>query len=138
AENAGGEEVATGRHSWFLKEEAHMEAQVLLPATNNLLFSNLTTPKKLAESIMSAEVHLERQNRDDLRASLPPFAPALAPRVPTVTLISHRELREKHVAHRLQPGSIDQKLAASSHYRCSEGRSLSSYRTCFMKSSGLV
>ncbi|XP_047219128.1 protein CBFA2T3 isoform X4 [Girardinichthys multiradiatus] len=78
---------------------------------------------------MSAEVHLERQNRDDLRALLPPFAPALAPRVPTVTLISHRELREKHAAHRLQPGSIDQKLAASSHYRCSEGSRVQKART---------
>lgn len=32
AKDAEGEEVAAGRHSWFLTEEAHMEAQVLLPA----------------------------------------------------------------------------------------------------------
>ncbi|KAM4596860.1 protein CBFA2T3 isoform 4-T4 [Fundulus diaphanus] len=70
---------------------------------------------------MSAEVNLERQKRDDLGASSSSFAPAFAPRVPTVTLISHRELWEKHASHRLQPGSLDQKLVASSRYRCSKG-----------------
>ncbi|XP_039465673.1 protein CBFA2T3 isoform X7 [Oreochromis aureus] len=65
---------------------------------------------------MSAEVHLERQKRADLRA-----VPAFAPRVPTVTLISHRELRDKFTAHILQPGSLDHNLVASSRYRYSEG-----------------
>lgn len=77
---------------------------------------------------MSAEVHLERQKRADLRA-----VPAFAPRVPTVTLISHRELRDKFTAHILQPGNLDHNLVASSRYRYSEGMSLSSYRTFFMK-----
>lgn len=75
--------------------------------------------------IMSCEVHLERQKKADLRARTS-SAPVFAPRVPTVTLISHRELRDKHTAHRLQPRSLDSNLATSSHYRCSEGRSLSS------------
>ncbi|XP_014859540.1 protein CBFA2T3 isoform X4 [Poecilia latipinna] len=70
---------------------------------------------------MSAEVHLERQKRNDLGATSSSFAPAFAPRVPTVTLISHRELREKRAAHRLQPGSLDHKLVASSLYRYTEG-----------------
>lgn len=61
---------------------------------------------------MSAEVRLERQKKADLRA-----APAFAPRVPTVTLISHRELRDKYPAHILQPERLDHNLAASSHYR---------------------
>ncbi|XP_035767489.1 protein CBFA2T3 isoform X9 [Neolamprologus brichardi] len=65
---------------------------------------------------MSAEVHLERQKRADLRA-----VPAFAPRVPTVTLISHRELRDKFATHILQPGSLDHNLVASSRYRYSEG-----------------
>ncbi|XP_044061779.1 protein CBFA2T3 isoform X7 [Siniperca chuatsi] len=69
---------------------------------------------------MSAEVHLERQKKANLRAGTS-SAPAFAPRVPTVTLISHRELRDRHTAHRLQPGSLDPNLATSSHYRCSEG-----------------
>ncbi|XP_070705839.1 protein CBFA2T3 isoform X2 [Pempheris klunzingeri] len=69
---------------------------------------------------MSADVYFERQKKIDLRAGT--FsAPALAPRVPTVTLISHRELRDKHTAHRVHPGSFDPNLATSSHYRCSEG-----------------
>ncbi|XP_071344827.1 protein CBFA2T3 isoform X5 [Trachinotus anak] len=70
---------------------------------------------------MSAEVHLEHLKRADLRGGTSSPASAFAPRVPTVTLISPRELREKHSAHRLQPGSIDRNLATSSHYRCSEG-----------------
>lgn len=74
---------------------------------------------------MSAEVHFETQKKADLRAGTL-SAPAFAQRVPTVTLISHRELRDKHTSHRLQPGSFDPNLATSSHYRCSEGRSLSS------------
>ncbi|XP_008291127.1 protein CBFA2T3 isoform X2 [Stegastes partitus] len=69
---------------------------------------------------MSAEVTLERQKKTDPRAK-PTSAPAVPPRVPTVALISHRELRDKHAAHRLQPRSLDHNLAASSHYRCSEG-----------------
>lgn len=67
---------------------------------------------------MSTEVHLERKKRDD-------SVPAFAPRVPTVTLISHRELREKLGANRLQPGGFDHNLAAGRRYRCSEGRSVS-------------
>lgn len=74
---------------------------------------------------MSCEVHLERQKKASLRAGTS-SAPVFAPRVPTVTLISHRELRDKHTAQRLPPGSFDSSLATSSHYRCSEGRSLSS------------
>ncbi|XP_035508048.1 protein CBFA2T3 isoform X5 [Morone saxatilis] len=68
---------------------------------------------------MSVEVHLERQKKADRRAGT--SGPVFAPRVPTVTLISHREMRVKHTAHRLQPGSLDPNLATSSHYRCSEG-----------------
>ncbi|XP_023187738.1 protein CBFA2T3 isoform X5 [Xiphophorus maculatus] len=70
---------------------------------------------------MSAEVHLERQKRNDLGATSSSFAPTFTPCVPTVTLISHRELREKRGAHRLQPGSLDHKLVASSLYRYTEG-----------------
>ncbi|XP_067443086.1 protein CBFA2T3 isoform X5 [Thunnus thynnus] len=69
---------------------------------------------------MSAEVHLEHQKKADLRAGSSSSA-AFAPRVPTVTLISHRELRDKHTAHRPQRGRLDPNLAASSHYRYSEG-----------------
>ncbi|XP_039650176.1 protein CBFA2T3 isoform X4 [Perca fluviatilis] len=69
---------------------------------------------------MSAKVHLERQKKADLRAGAS-STPACAPRVPTVTLISHRELRDKHTAHRPQHGSLDLNLATSSYYRCSEG-----------------
>ncbi|XP_037835722.1 protein CBFA2T3 isoform X5 [Kryptolebias marmoratus] len=70
--------------------------------------------QRLEHSNMSAEVHLERKKKDD---SVPMFAP----HVPTVTLISHRELGEKYSAHRLHPGSFDHNLAASSRYRCSKG-----------------
>ncbi|XP_078800501.1 protein CBFA2T3 isoform X8 [Oryzias latipes] len=69
---------------------------------------------------MSAEVHLEHHKRADLTAGSS-YAPLLAARVPTVTLISHRELREKPAPHRVQPRSLDLQLTASSHYRCSEG-----------------
>ncbi|XP_039980733.1 protein CBFA2T3 isoform X3 [Xiphias gladius] len=69
---------------------------------------------------MSAEVHLERQKKADLRGGTS-SAPVFAPRVPTVTLISHRELKDKHSAQRFQPGILDPSLATSSHYRCSEG-----------------
>ncbi|XP_050929994.1 protein CBFA2T3 isoform X4 [Lates calcarifer] len=69
---------------------------------------------------MSAEVHLEHQKKANLRSGMS-SAPPFVPRVPTVTLISHRELKDKHTAHRLQPGSLDPNLATSSHYRCSEG-----------------
>ncbi|KAK9542874.1 hypothetical protein VZT92_000699 [Zoarces viviparus] len=69
---------------------------------------------------MSAKVQLKRQKKADLRAGAS-SAPAFAPRVPTVTLISHRELRDKHTANRLQPGSLDLNLATSSYYRSSEG-----------------
>ncbi|KAF0043103.1 hypothetical protein F2P81_004440 [Scophthalmus maximus] len=67
---------------------------------------------------MSAEIHLERRKNVDLRGETP--ASAFAPRVPTVTLINHRELRDKHTGHRLQRGSLDPKLAPSSRYRCGE------------------
>ncbi|RVE74407.1 hypothetical protein OJAV_G00021970 [Oryzias javanicus] len=69
---------------------------------------------------MSAEVHLEHHKRADLTAGSS-YTPSLAARVPTVTLISPRELREKHAAHRVQPRSLDLHLTASSLYRCSEG-----------------
>lgn len=74
---------------------------------------------------MSAEIHLERQKKADLRAGVL-SSPQFSPRVPTVTLISHRGLREKHAALRLLPANLDSNLATSSLYRCSEGRSLSS------------
>ncbi|XP_068436294.1 protein CBFA2T3 isoform X3 [Clinocottus analis] len=77
---------------------------------------------------MSAKVHLERQKKADLRAGV--FsAPAFAPRVPTVTLISHRELTDKHTANRLQPGSLDLNLAIRSSYRCSEGSRVQKFGT---------
>lgn len=78
--------------------------------------------RRFESPIMSCEVHLERQKKANLRAGTS-SAPVFAPRVPTVTLISHRELRDKHTAHRLPPGSFDSNLPTSSHYRCSEGRS---------------
>ncbi|XP_041673024.1 protein CBFA2T3 isoform X4 [Cheilinus undulatus] len=70
---------------------------------------------------MSAEVYLECQKKASLRAGSCSSAPAFSSRVPTVTLISHRELREKQSARRLLPANLDQNLAASSLYRCSEG-----------------
>ncbi|KAF7664758.1 hypothetical protein LDENG_00167650 [Lucifuga dentata] len=73
---------------------------------------------------MSSEVHFKRQRTAKLRTETS-SSPLFAPHVPTVTLISHRELRDKQSIHRLQPGSLDPNLATSSHYRCSEGRSLS-------------
>ncbi|XP_069029557.1 protein CBFA2T3 isoform X3 [Embiotoca jacksoni] len=81
---------------------------------------HLSSKQELGSPNMSAEVHLERQKKADMRA-VSSSAPALAPRVPTVTLISRRELRDKHGAYKLQPGSLSHNLAASSHYRCSEG-----------------
>ncbi|XP_062417712.1 protein CBFA2T3 isoform X2 [Pungitius pungitius] len=69
---------------------------------------------------MSAKVHTRRKKKMDLRAGAPP-APAFASLVPTVTLISHREPRDKHTADRLQPGSLDPKQAAGSYYGRSEG-----------------
>ncbi|KAM9765926.1 protein CBFA2T3 isoform 9-T9 [Menidia menidia] len=69
---------------------------------------------------MSAEIRLEHQKRDHLRTESSP-APSFAPRVPTVTLISHRELREKHAAHGLQPRSLDPNLEPSSLFKYSEG-----------------
>lgn len=72
---------------------------------------------------MSAKVHSKRKKKMDLRAGAP-SAPAFAPLVPTVTLISHREPRDKHAADRLQAGSLDLNQATSSYYRCSEGRNL--------------
>lgn len=81
---------------------------------------------------MSCEVYLEHQRKADVRAETSP-APAFAPHVPTVTLISHRNLRDKRGAHRLHLGGFDSSLVNRSHYRYSEGRSLSSLRTCFMK-----
>nr|XP_020466552.1 protein CBFA2T3 isoform X4 [Monopterus albus] len=68
---------------------------------------------------MSAEVNLECQKKADLRAGTP-SAPTFALRVPTVTLISHRGLRDKHAVHRRHSLSLDPNLAVSSHYRCSE------------------
>ncbi|XP_029936633.1 protein CBFA2T3 isoform X2 [Myripristis murdjan] len=69
---------------------------------------------------MSAEVHSEHQRKVDLRAGTS-SSPSFAPRIPTVTLISHRELRDKRSTHRFQPGALDPNLAAGSLYRCSEG-----------------
>ncbi|KAM7424281.1 hypothetical protein PAMA_000561 [Pampus argenteus] len=69
---------------------------------------------------MSTEVHLERQKKADLRAGSSSSA-VFAPCVPTVTLISYRELRNKHTALRPQRGSLGPNPAAISHYRCTEG-----------------
>ncbi|XP_054865982.1 protein CBFA2T3 isoform X4 [Amphiprion ocellaris] len=65
---------------------------------------------------MSVEITLERHKKAESSSAV-----AFSPRVPTVALISHRELRDKLATHRLQPRSLDLNLAASSHYRCSEG-----------------
>nr|XP_054587831.1 protein CBFA2T3 isoform X4 [Nothobranchius furzeri] len=93
-----------------------MSRDTTLPQATNPQVSNSITLQRHPN--MSAEVHLERQKRNNLS----PSAPAFAPPVPTVTLISHRELREKRAAHRLQPASFDHNLAASSYYRCGDGR----------------
>ncbi|XP_054587831.2 protein CBFA2T3 isoform X5 [Nothobranchius furzeri] len=93
-----------------------MSRATTLPQATNPQVSNSITLQRHPN--MSAEVHLERQKRNNLS----PSAPAFAPPVPTVTLISHRELREKRAAHRLQPASFDHNLAASSYYRCGDGR----------------
>nr|XP_057944329.1 protein CBFA2T3 isoform X4 [Doryrhamphus excisus] len=58
---------------------------------------------------MSAEVHLERHKKANLKAG------HLA-HVPTVTLVSRRELKAKDRRRGLDP-----KITASVHYRCSEG-----------------
>lgn len=66
---------------------------------------------------------MERPKKADLLAGASP-APLFGPRVPTVTLVSHRELRSKHAVQRLRPhGSLGVNLAASGggHYRCREG-----------------
>ncbi|XP_075876989.1 protein CBFA2T1 isoform X4 [Nelusetta ayraudi] len=70
---------------------------------------------------------MERPKKADLLAGAS-SAPLFGPGVPTVTLVSHRELRNRHVIPRLQPpGSLDVNLAgsssssSSSHYRCREG-----------------
>ncbi|XP_058485287.1 protein CBFA2T3 isoform X2 [Solea solea] len=68
---------------------------------------------------MSSDIHLERQRNAELRGGT--SASAFAPCVPTVALISLRETRGKHAAHRLQPGSRDPNLATGSHYHRSEG-----------------
>lgn len=68
---------------------------------------------------MSCDLHLKRQKKTDLKAGT-----SCAPLVPTVTLISYQELRDKHTAHSLQPGSLESSLATRSHYRYSEGMSL--------------
>lgn len=55
-------------------------------------------------------------------------APLLGLRVPTVTLVNHRELRNKHAVQRLRPpGSLDVNLPlgdSSSSFRCREGESV--------------
>lgn len=69
---------------------------------------------------------MERPRKAELLAGAS-SAPLFGPGVPTVTLVSHRELRNKHVVQHLQPpGSLDVNLAgssssSSSHYRCREG-----------------
>ncbi|XP_068192755.1 protein CBFA2T3 isoform X4 [Antennarius striatus] len=69
---------------------------------------------------MSAKVHLECQKKASLRAGAS-SDPAFTPRIPTVTLISHRELRDKHGALRPPPGALDPNLYTGSRYRYSEG-----------------
>ncbi|XP_029702013.1 protein CBFA2T3 isoform X6 [Takifugu rubripes] len=69
---------------------------------------------------MSCEVYPEHQRKADLRAETSP-ASAFAPHVPTVTLISHRNPRDKRGAHQLQLGRFDSSLVNRSHYRYSEG-----------------
>ncbi|XP_055010300.1 protein CBFA2T3 [Boleophthalmus pectinirostris] len=61
---------------------------------------------------MSAEVHLERLKKASSSS-------AFALCVPTVTLISHKPLRDRASAHR--PPHLPQ--SAGAHYRCREGRS---------------
>lgn len=74
---------------------------------------------------MSCEMELEQQAKADHRAKTL-SAPVVAQRVPTVTLVSHRELRGRHAAHQLQPGSLESRLSTRSHYSRGEGRSSSS------------
>ena len=60
---------------------------------------------------MSTEVHLEYLRR-------PPVSSAsLAPRVPTVTLISHKPPQDRAGARRQQ----DLALSTAGYYRCREG-----------------
>ncbi|CAF99709.1 unnamed protein product [Tetraodon nigroviridis] len=68
---------------------------------------------------MSCEVYLEHQRKADLMAETS-LAPAFAPHVPTVTLISHRNLRDKGRAHRPHLGSLDSSLVTRNHYRYRE------------------
>lgn len=70
---------------------------------------------------MSAEVHLEYLKKVPLSSA--PFVP----RVPTVTLISHKPLRDRGGARRQQ----DQTLSTAGYYRCREGRTGLSSRHVF-------
>ncbi|XP_076011846.1 protein CBFA2T3 isoform X2 [Genypterus blacodes] len=69
---------------------------------------------------MSSEVHLKRQRTAELRGEMS-SSPLFLPRVPTVTLISHRELRDKQSVRRLLPVSLDSNLATCRLYGYSEG-----------------
>ncbi|XP_061620183.1 protein CBFA2T3 isoform X3 [Phyllopteryx taeniolatus] len=63
---------------------------------------------------MSVEVHLEHKKKANQRGG------HLA-RVPTVTLVSHRELRANDSTHTLHHRGLDSKLAPSGQHRSSEG-----------------
>lgn len=69
---------------------------------------------------------MDRSKKADLLAGASP-APLFGLRVPTVTLVSHRELRNRHVVQRLQPhGGLDvnPSVSGGSHYKCREGNSV--------------
>lgn len=66
---------------------------------------------------------MEHPKKADLLAGATPAA-LFGPRVPTVTLVSHRELKNRHLVQRLRPhGSLDVNLVLSGggHHRCREG-----------------
>ncbi|XP_061526115.1 protein CBFA2T3 isoform X3 [Phycodurus eques] len=63
---------------------------------------------------MSVEVHLEHKKKANQRG-------AHLARVPTVTLVSHRELRANDSTHTLHHRGLDSKLAPSGQHRSSEG-----------------
>ncbi|XP_034048117.1 protein CBFA2T3 isoform X7 [Thalassophryne amazonica] len=70
---------------------------------------------------MCTEVRPERMKKLSLTVGTP-SSQVFDPRVPTVTLISHRAPRSKHSACRQpQPGGFDPKPATSSRYTCGEG-----------------
>ncbi|KAM8876438.1 protein CBFA2T3 isoform 2-T2 [Synchiropus picturatus] len=63
---------------------------------------------------------MEHQKKSELKARAS-HSPASSARVPTVTLVSHRELRDKHAARRAQHRRLAPNPVASGLYRCIEG-----------------